>query len=111
MALKSLGTPVVQRYPWASFILKSSSMFSVSPSICVSAYSATELDFLRLFLLLLSLVNTKHLPTQTGRLLVKRSARLGTSARLAASDWSRRLFFPLLRGGGSEPLCPGLARS
>lgn len=67
--------------------------FYSSPPICVSACAATELDFLRLFLLLLSLVNTTHLPTQTGFLLVERIVYRSTSVRLAAFDWPPLLFF------------------
>jgi len=59
----------------------------------VSACAATELHFLRLFLLLLSLVNITHLPTQTGFPLVEAVVSRSTSARLAAFDWPTLLFF------------------
>lgn len=61
---------------------------------------------LKLFLLLLSLVNIAHQPTHVCLLLAHAPVYRSTSVRLAAFDWSTRLFFPLLRGGGSEPLCP-----
>lgn len=67
--------------------------FYISPPVCVSARGATELWFIRLFLLLLSLVSATHLPTQAGSPLVQRTVRHGTSVRLAAFDWPPCLSF------------------
>lgn len=62
---------------------------SLHPSACQPAVQPTSI----FFLLLLSLVNTTHLPTQTDLSLVKAVVCRGTSARLAAFDWSTPLFF------------------
>lgn len=86
--------------------LPSCAAFSISPSICVSACAATEPYFIRLFLLLLSLVNATLLSIKPAFLLVERIVCHSTSVRLSVFDWSVRFFFSLHHGGGSEPLCP-----
>ena len=101
------GLVSIKSPPWNHCTASSS-----SPPICVSACAATDLDFLRLFLLLLSLVNTTHLPTQPGFPLADGIVCRSTSVRLATFDWPTLLFFFLFFAAVGRSRCvPGLARS
>lgn len=91
--------------------LPSCAAFSISPSICVSACAATEPYFIRLFLLLLSLVNATLVSIKPAFPLVEKIVCHSTSVRLAVFDWSVRLFFLFITAVGRSRCVPGLARS